>query len=334
MPAENQHNSEFEMKASKNRAAWMLAACGILLPSLSSASCGTAFCTVNSNWTSESAAVEAGSTLDLRVEYIKQNQPRAGNDRIGVGQIRRHHDEVSTVNRNLLATYSHTFNSEWGIVVAAPVIDRKHFHIHNHGGAQVPERWDFTELGDVRVTGRYQLPYIGDPLKPSTAGLAFGLKLPTGRTGLANENGDVAERTLQPGTGTTDAIIGAYYHQKLPDRNASWFAQAQYQHALNDHEDFRPGSQLGLDLGYRHGVTDKLGALLQLNFLVKRRDSGTQAEPDDSGHRSVFISPGLSYVVSDTVQIYGFFQKPLYQHVRGVQLTADKAFVVGVSGRF
>ncbi len=319
------------MKASR---IFLAIACSCLFPSLANASCGAAFCTVNSNWTSESAALESGSSLDLRYEYVKQNQPRTGSSKIAVGQIPRHHDEVSTVNRNLLATYSHTFNSEWGISVTAPVIDRNHFHIHNHRGAQVPERWNFTELGDARVVGRYQLPYLGDPLKPATTGITFGLKLPTGRTNIANGNGGIAERTLQPGTGTTDAIIGAYYHQKLANQNASWFAQTQYQHALNSHDGFRPGSQFGADLGYRHGLSDKFGALIQINFLMKRRDSGPQAEPGDSGSRSVFVSPGLSYAVSDNVQIYGFFQKPLYQHVRGVQITADKAFVIGMSGRF
>jgi hypothetical protein len=34
------------------------------------------------------------------------------------------------------------------------------------------------------------------------------------------------------------------------------------------------------------------------------------------------------------MQIYAFFQKPVYQYVNGVQLTADKAFVLGLSNRF
>ncbi|WP_420475483.1 hypothetical protein [Noviherbaspirillum sp. ST9] len=323
------------MKASQ---LFALAACsgvlGSILPQTALASCGTAFCTVNSNWTSESAITEGGSLLDLRYEYVSQNQPRAGTDDVAVGQIRKHHDEVKTVNRNLLLTYSHTFDAQWGISVTAPVVDRNHFHIHNHRGAQVPERWDFTELGDVRVVGRYQLPDTGTPLHPRAAGMTFGLKLPTGKTTVANENGDVAEPSLQPGSGTTDAIIGAYYHQKLPQSGASWFVQAQYQHALNSHDNFKPGGQLSADAGYRHSVTDRLGALIQLNFLVKRRDSGSAAEPADSGARYVSLSPGLSYALSDAVQVYGFLQKPVYRNVNGVQLTADKALVVGVSGRF
>jgi len=63
-------------------------------------------------------------------------------------------------------------------------------------------------------------------------------------------------------------------------------------------------------------------------------DSGAQAEPEESGGRFVSISPGLSYAVSQTLQVYAFVQLPVYQYVNGVQLTASKAFVAGVSGRF
>jgi Putative MetA-pathway of phenol degradation len=319
------------MKAFK---VFMIAAYASVVPSMASASCGSAFCTVNSNWTSQSAMTEPGSTFDLRYEYINQDQPRAGSDKVAVGQIRHHHDEVSTLNRNLLATYTRTFEAGWGLSVTAPILDRDHLHIHNHHGGQIPERWKFTELGDVRVIGSYQLPYVGDTSKPANAGITFGVKLPTGKRNVANEEGEVAERSLQPGTGTTDAILGAYYHQKIPQSDSSWFAQTQYQHALNSRNEFKPGDQFGIDVGYRHGITDKLGALVQLNFLLKRRDSGAEAEPEDSGGRFVSISPGLSYAVSDNIQVYGFYQQPVYQHVNGVQLTANKAFVVGVSARF
>jgi hypothetical protein len=197
----------------------------------------------------------------------------------------------------------------------------------------VPERWSFSELGDVKVVGRYQVP-SGDPLRPVTAGVNFGVKLPTGRTNIANGDGDLAERTLQPGSGTTDAIVGAYFHQRLPQSDASWFAQAQYQQALNSHDDFKPGGRFNFDAGYHHSLTDSLGALIQLNVSIKERDSGAQAEPEDSGGRFVSVSPGISYGISPTLHVYGFVQLPVYQYVNGVQLTASKAFVVGISGRF
>jgi len=310
------------------------AACIALLPVTASASCGSAFCTVNTNWTSESAMTETGSILDLRYESIRLDQPRTGTDNIGVGQIARHHDEVKTTNHNLVATFTRNFDSGWGVSVTAPVVDRDHLHLHNHHGAQIPEEWNFTEFGDVRVVGRYQLPVLGDPLKPASTGLLFGVKLPTGKTDVANGAGSVAERSLQPGTGTTDLIVGAYYHQQLPAQDLSWFAQAQYQHALNQHDEYKPGAQLGIDLGIRKALGDKLGALLQLNMVVKRPDSGNEAEPEDSGSRQAFLSPGLSYAIADNIQVYGFYQHPIYQNVNGVQLVARRAFMVGLSGRF
>ena len=87
-------------------------------------------------------------------------------------------------------------------------------------------------------------------------------------------------------------------------------------------------------MGYRYSATDRLTLMLQLNALYKDRDKGDEAEPDDSGGKFVFVSPGLSYVVVKNVQLYGFVQLPVYQYVNGVQLTADWAAVAGISTRF
>lgn len=298
------------------------------------ASCGAAFCSLNTDLAAEAAGLGAGSGFDLRYEHIVQDQPRAGSDKVGVGAIRRHHDEVRTRNRNLIGTYSHTFESGWGVSVAAPLVDREHLHIHNHHGAQLREEWNSRELGDLRVTGRYQLPLSGSEDAPRTAGLLAGLKLPTGRTNIANGAGDEAERTLQPGTGTTEVVLGAFFHQQLPQHGASWFAQAQVQHALGDHDGYHPGNQVSADLGFAKTLTGKLSGIAQLNAVVKRRDSGANAEPADSGSRSLYLSPGMSYQLTDAVRAYAFYQHPLYQHVNGVQLTPKRAIVVGVSTRF
>lgn len=311
-----------------------LAACSGLFPALACASCGAAFCSVNSNWTSSSAATEVGSVLDLRVEYIDQQQPRHGSDRVAVGAVHRHHDEVATQNRNLLLSYSHLFQSGWGLGLLLPVLDRTHTHIHNHHGAQISERWDYTELGDARLSARYQRAGLGSLSQPASAGITFGLKLPTGSTRIANDEGEVAERTLQPGSGTTDAVIGAYYHRKLPRNGAAWFAQVQYQQALTTYHDYRPGSLLGLDLGARYSVGPRLSLMLQLNAQRRGADSGLQAEPEDSGSRALFVSPGLSWSLGHHMQAWALYQKPLHQHVTGVQLTAEEALVLGLSGRF
>jgi hypothetical protein len=307
-----------------------LAAATLLAATAAHASCGSAFCSVNTDWASDALGLAEGAVLDLRYEYINQDQPRTGTRRIAVGEIPHHHDEVSTANRNLLVNYSRSFASGWGYSVGLPIVDRKHFHIHHHDGGLVPERWDFRKIGDLRLTGRYQQP-VGTG--SSTAGVIFGVKLPTGRTGVGNDDGDIAERSLQPGTGTTDAILGAFFHQQLSD-TGSWFAQAQLQQPLYKHHGFAPGAQLTLDLGYARRLGEKFAGLLQLNAVVKRRDRGAEAEPEDSGSRSLFLSPGLSYDLTDRMRVYAFYQHPLHQSVNGVQLTARRAIAVGLATRF
>lgn len=74
--------------------------------------------------------------------------------------------------------------------------------------------------------------------------------------------------------------------------------------------------------------------MLQLNTLVKRRNSGSEAEPRDSGSKMLALSPGLSYAITKAAQVYAFVQVPIYEHVNGIQLTADWAAMVGVSSQF
>jgi hypothetical protein len=314
-----------------------LAAAMLCATGAAEASCGSAFCMVNTNWGVQGVWNAPGLRGDLRFEYIDQDQPRTGTRDIGVGEIPRHHDEVRTINRNLFATFDYGFSEALGVSVIVPWVDREHEHIHNHQGEQILETWKFSDLGDMRVIGRYQFTtdaHDAPATRVAFVGVTAGLKLPTGKTTVTNGDGEPAERTLQPGTGTTDALIGAYYRQAIGNLDASWFVQANVQLPLDSYHDFRPGRQVLLDVGGRWDATDKLGLMLQLNALYKGRDSGAEAEPEDSGSRVLSLSPGVTYAVTPTVQVYAFVQFPLYQHVNGVQLVADRSYAVGVSAQF
>jgi hypothetical protein len=84
----------------------------------------------------------------------------------------------------------------------------------------------------------------------------------------------------------------------------------------------------------RYGIARDVSAMLQLNYAAKGRDSGTEAEPEDSGQRVVVVSPGLSWNLGKNAQVYAFAQLPVYQAVNGVQLTARYSLMAGVSSRF
>lgn len=301
------------------------------------ASCGSAFCLVNTSWDTHGAWSQPGLRLDLRYETINQNRLQEGRRRIATGEIPRDHDEVETANRNWLAGLDYTFNPDWGINVSLPLVKRTHLHIENDEAAatQTPESWKFSKLGDVRVLARYRLAsFESADHKLGTVGLNFGLKLATGRFDMQNADGERAERPLQPGSGTTDALLGAYYAQVLPLQDLSWFAQGLIQAPFNSRAGFKPGRRLALDAGLRYDATEQVSVILQVNALYKSRDAGTSAEPEDSGGRSLHLSPGVSIAATQDVRIYGFLQAPLSQYVNGVQLVARRAAVLGVSAKF
>jgi hypothetical protein len=226
------------------------------------------------------------------------------------------------------------FASNWGVSVLVPYVDRDHFHIHNHRGEQLEERWSFRSVGDARVLGRYEFLSPSDPASIRSAGVTFGVKLPTGKYDVTNDEGELAERTLQPGTGTTDALLGFYWNGANQLSGWSWFARAQAVLPMNSRADYKPGNSLQLDGGVRYAVGPNVALMLQANYVAKDRDSGANAEPEDSGQRGLYLSPGISWNVSRNAQLYAYVQVPVYQAVNGVQLTADWSALAGVSWRF
>ena len=293
------------------------------------AGCGSAVCGVNTQWDAQGVWDQPGLRADLRYEFIDQDQPRHGTDDVSVGAIHRHHDEVRTLNRNTILNVDYGFDARWGVALTVPYVDRDHDHIHHHHGGQIAEAWNFGEIGDTRVIGRYQFQQAA--FSDARYGVKFGLKLPTGDYGIVNADGDAAERTLQPGSGTTDALVGAYFHYVAAGSGVRWFGQFLWQQPLNERAAYRPGYQLALDAGFNYALSDAVTALLQANLQIKGRDSGAEAERTDSGARVLSLSPGLGFALTRATQLYGFVQLPVYEYVNGIQLTADVAYVAGVS---
>ncbi|HSC74640.1 MAG TPA: transporter [Pseudomonadales bacterium] len=296
------------------------------------ASCGSAYCLVNTSWNGMNLLTEPGWRLDTRYEYINQDELRNGTGSGHPSREEGEHDEVRTVNRNLQTTLDYASGKGWGVSVSVPVVSRNHDHVHNEDTGPESENWDFTELGDVKVLGRLQLSALEQ--HKQAYGVLGGVKLPTGHFDVDNSAGEEAERTLQPGTGTTDMLLGAFYTVQVPEWHSSWFVQGLAQRALDSRNHFKPGESFGLDLGYRYSATERLGLQLQVNYQHKWRDSGYEAEPDDSGSNIVSLSPGASYSITPKVDLYSFVQLPVYRDFNGTQLSSDRALIAGLTVRF
>jgi len=224
------------------------------------------------------------------------------------------------------------------------LVMRDHAHQIGDPALTIVEQNKFTELGDIRVIGNYKFE-SGD--HHSGSGIRFGFKLPTGKANWEFVPGaGAAEGGLQPGSGSTDVILGAYYHQDVANSPYGWFVSGQLQTAAKTRDGYRPGNEIALDVGAHYTFSPALTCLLQLNANFKERDSGngTKVNPH-SGAQSLNLSPGLSFAVSPMTKLYGFVQLPIYQYANSDpnwmpgdpiigQLTAPWSLSIGISQTF
>lgn len=311
---------------------------------LAHASCGSSVCSINTNWDEHSVS-RPGLSLDLRYSSAKLDQLRAGSNKVTpkapTNPALTPGDEIEnlyTDNRLLTATFDYTLDERLGFAVQLPYVMRTHKHTIADPVTPVVETFDAKALGDIRVVGRYRFPLDG----LSGFGIKAGLKLATGKKDIANDLGAIpGEVSLQPGNGSSDLILGAFWQQGAHGDALSYFAQATLQTSLNHLADFKPGNQINLDAGMRYALGSSASALLQLNYQGNAEDSGIAAPADASGvpgtstgGKFLYLTPGVSFAVVPGTNLYGLLQLPLSQNVNGEQLTASKSFTLGVNHRF
>lgn len=317
------------------------------------ASCGSSFCAMNTHWDTQGLMNDEGLRIDLRYSYAKADTPRVGSSKVAKpdptnpGFVAGSEVEnLRTINETLNMDFDYAFNHQWSVAVGLPLVMRDHAHqtADINPALVTTVQNKFTELGDIRVVGNYKFDY-GDHL--SGSGIRFGLKLPTGKANWEFVSGaGPAEGGLQPGSGSTDVILGAYYHQDVANSPWGWFVSGQLQTAMQTRDGYRPGNEAALDLGAHYTLSPALTGLLQLNANFKERDSGNGVKVNPhSGAHSLNLSPGLSFAVAPKTKLYGFVQLPIYQYANSDprwlpgdpvvgQLTAPWSLSFGISQTF
>jgi len=254
------------------------------------ASCGSAFCTINTDWDTQAPWQDEATRLDLRMEYIHQDQLRSGTDKATASGEVGEHDEIRTLNRNVVANLSHAFSPVLSLALQVPLVSREHSHVFNGESGPELESWEFSRLGDARVLAHLRLD-DAQSAHDRFYGLIGGVKLPTGPIDMRNSAGELAERSLQPGSGSTDLIVGGFASGRLAQ--TGWHTQLNWQHAVSERQDYQQGDHVSLDAGITHPL-GTVHVLAQLNLLWRGHDTGLNAEPDDSGGKYVYFSPGVA----------------------------------------
>lgn len=311
-----------------------LASTALLLAAVPAAqACGACGCTLHSDWATQGFGTQPGFRVDLRYDYFNQDQLRVGTSAVDRGAFVFPADQEiqeQTLNRNLTATLDYSPNADWGVSLVVPVFNR--YHVTVAEGDTDPTFSQGKGLGDVRVLGRYQ-GFSED----RSFGVQFGLKLPTGDTrqtfNAGAQAGELVDRGLQLGTGTTDLLLGVYAHGEL---GMDWgvFGQVLVQKPLAEKDGFKPGDGVNANLGLRYTGFRGFTPHLQLNARIEGRESGVNADIGNSGATLVYLSPGLTVDLGPRFQVYAFAQVPVAQRVTGLQIEPRWSASLGLHWSF
>ncbi len=296
------------------------------------AACSTCGCSLNSDWASQGYATSGGLRLGVRQDYFNQSQLYEGSDRVSRDSFSFPSDEevqLKTINRDTLLHADYSFNRYWGVSVRLPYFDRYHQTIAE--GDTAVSTSDGRGIGDVRVVAHYQ------GFSPDAGfGVQFGLKLPTGSFkqafGAGPQAGELLDRGLQRGSGTTNALFGAYKFGYV-SQSIGYFAEAMGEVPLDARDGFRPGNSVNMSFGLRYLDAGRITPQLQLNLHGEQRESGAMADVANSGATLAYLSPGVAVKLTRRLNAFAFVQLPVYRHVNGLQLEPKRLWSLGLQYR-
>jgi hypothetical protein len=140
-------------------------------------------------------------------------------DLINAASKHQHVHSIGTI-QNATASAAYGVTDDFMVSVRVPYVlrtdIREGHHEHLPGGIvsnTVDFRGDSSGLGDVTVLGQYR--FINSKATGTQAAFLFGVKLPTGATNRLDAQGELFEAEFQPGSGSTDFLLGAAFTQRF-----------------------------------------------------------------------------------------------------------------------
>jgi hypothetical protein len=302
-------------------------------PSLVHASCGSATCPIDPQ--SLNLPMPGQWTLDLSFQYIDQDRLLHGRNEIArpappsEGEL-----EIRTINRLTSLSASYGVSPDLFVSASLPYVSRSHAHFD----AGEFETFHLDGIGDGSLAARYRF------LPDLWGGLS--VKLPTGNRSSTNAEGDEAEPTIAPGTGSTDFSASAVYQSTASVRSLTygplgnvaampWFVGVTARRNGKGTKDYRSGNEIQVNAGANYPVLESFQVLFQLNYRARSKDDvgKTDAIRNDTGGTFLYASPGLRFAFTPKAALYGYVQIPIYQRINGVNIASRYNLFGGVQVR-
>jgi hypothetical protein len=226
--------------------------------------------------------------------------------------------------------FSYNFSRDWGVMVRIPTTNRS-LTTDTQNPTFGIQTYNSKDIGDIEIMGMYTGFF-----KDMSTGITFGLKLPTGTFTAPG-----IDRDTQIGSGSTDLLLGAFHRGMLSGDNAwQYFSQIMWRQpflnqAAADPQGFfdgnpgvvqtyYPGMQVDAAAGILYNNLyhvlgfDKITPLGQVIVSHRDNDTGTGADPYNSGFDRVMLSPGIEFtkVIDEAnnrvVKLYFDIEVPVY----------------------
>jgi hypothetical protein len=314
----------------------------IARPGASLANCGAEGCPLSP---SGPEATLGRFGLDLGYQYIDASRSWNGNHEISAGEALAaeggigHVVEQRTLTRSYLLNARARLTDRLMLTGTLPYIYRTHRHaLAHHAGFFIASEWNMQGLGDASLVANWAVLKAQQPAASSLV-LQAGIKLPTGETKVEEVNGESPEPPARPGSGSTDALVGAQLRHAftaptLGGRFTSVPLSLNVLGRLNGRgtEAYRIGNEWQANFSTAYVLTHGVQLLAQLNATAHARDNvgTTDAEPHSTGATALFASPGLRLDIVPGMSLFGYYQFRLYEHTNGPQLIAPYHLSLGL----
>jgi outer membrane putative beta-barrel porin/alpha-amylase len=193
-------------------------------------------------------------------------------------------------------------------------------------------------IGDFSLIGRYTA--YQDNFRGGNFRIApfVGLQMPTGESTASDRFGRIPP-PIQPGSGAWNPLAGIVATYQTLDYEID--GQASYQ-ANTPGNSFSSGNVARLDGSFQYrlwprelkgGVPGFLYGVLEVNLIHQEKDRISGAADPNSGGTSLFIDPGVQYVMKQWV-LEAIVQLPAIQNLNGTALRNDYTVLAGFRVNF
>lgn len=305
----------------------------------SHASCSSANCFLVTG-TTEGIETVGRLTLDLSYRFIPMDQVQRGSKsadealvpKIDFEQgniVPNGHKEIRTNNNLIQLDVGIGITERFSGMLSLPLFNLR-THEHAHLPETLTEKDDISGFGDIRLIGKYALWVSTKHLLVG----GLGIKIPSGEYKLLDHHGEINEPTIQPGTGSWDGIVSAYYAYQVIPHTLDGFFSTSYQITTENPLDYKMGDTWLVNGGASYRLTEKWTTSLQANLRHAPRDEFKGNEVPSTGGTFIYLTPGIKTQASPNTALYAHAQFPLYQRVNEVNIVPRYQLILGVSHAF